>query len=220
MKVALYARVSTNEDRKLQDPETQLIPLRKYAEARGFEVVREFKEFKSGMDDDRPKFKEMLRQAELERKPFQVIIVFKTDRLTRKSYTLFEVFKRLKAAGVTLISMEESLDTSSMYSEGMMLMLGIIAGWERENIMQRVRAGVARAKQSGTKSGRPFGRPLRGYEVNVTRRKRVPVEEIARVVREEPRISQVKLAERLGIPRSTLQEYLKKMPKKEGGDSL
>jgi DNA invertase Pin-like site-specific DNA recombinase len=207
MKVALYARVSTEDYElagekkvKRQDPEAQLIPLRKYCEARGFEVAAEFKESKSGMDDDRPELKEMLRQAELERKSFQAIIVFKTDRLTRKGYTLFEIFKRLKAAKVTFISMEESLDTSSIYSEGIMLILGLVAGWEREGLVQRVRAGVKKAQLHGTKSGRPIGRP--NVKVDLVR--------LERLIILDQKISQRCLADNLGVTRPVLARFLKK----------
>jgi DNA invertase Pin-like site-specific DNA recombinase len=208
MRAAIYARVSTDEDRKLQDPESQLRVLRKYAEIREFEITREFVEYKSGMDDNRQVLAEMLRQAELERKPFDAIIVFKTDRITRKAYTLFDVFKRLKAAKVTMISVEESLDTSSMYSEGMMLMLGIVAGWEREGIVQRINAGVQRAKKQGTRSGKPFGRPRRGTETKGARKEVPDLHKILEIIRSEPSVSQAELSRRTCIPRSTLLRYL------------
>lgn len=208
MNVALYARVSTDEDRKLQDPEVQLRVLRKYAELRGFVIAREFKEYRSGMDDNREVLAEMLRQAELERKPFEAILVFKTDRLTRKAYTLFEIFKRLKAANVTMISVEESMDTSSMYSEGMMLMLGIVAGWEREGIVQRINAGVQRAKKQGTKSGKPFGRPRRGNESKGPRKNAPELQQVLSLLAEDPEISQAEISRRTGIPRTTLLRYM------------
>ena len=206
MNVALYARVSTVG--KDQDPETQLRVLRKYAELREFVIAREFVEYKSGMDDNRQVLAEMLRQADLERKPFDAIVVFKTDRLTRKAYTLFDIFKRLKAAKVTMISVEESLDTSSMYSEGMMLMLGIVAGWERDGIVQRINAGVQRAKKTGTKSGKPFGRPRRGNEVKGSRKDVPQLQQVLALIAEDSEISQAEISRRTGIPRSTLLRYM------------
>jgi DNA invertase Pin-like site-specific DNA recombinase len=209
MRVALYARVSTEDEEKAgsdgkkvkrQDPENQLQPLRLYCQARGFEIVEEFQERRSGMDDDRPVLREMMRQAELDRKPFHAIIVFKTDRLTRKGYTLFELFSRLKKAGVTFISMEESLDTSSIYSEGIMLILGLVAGWEREGLVQRVRAGVKKAQLHGTKSGKPIGRPP--VKIDTT--------EIEKLLKVDPKISQRNLANKLKITRPVLARFLAK----------
>lgn len=78
-------------------------------------------------------------------------------------------------------------------------MLGIVAGWEREGIVERINAGMHRAKVKGTRSGKSIGRPRIG----------INTAELERILSEQPSISQKRLAELLGIPRSTLQDHLR-----------
>lgn len=197
LKAALYARVSTAESKDLQDPETQLIKLRQYAQFRELEIYKEYVEYASGCDDDRPVLKELLKDAKQGK--FRTILVFRIDRLSRSTYKLFSVMQDLKDWRVNVISVTEGLDTESRLSEGIFLMLGIVAGWEREGIVERINAGVQRAKLKGTRSGKPIGRP----------RRRINQAELRGIIEREPGISQSKLAKRLNVPRSTLQAYLK-----------
>lgn len=203
---ALYARVSTAESKDLQDPEAQLIKLRQFAQFRDLEISKEYVEYASGCDDDRPVLKELLRDAK--RGEFRTILVFKIDRLSRSTYKLFGVMQDLKDWRVNVISVTEGLDTESRLSEGIFLMLGIVAGWEREGIVERINAGVQRARLKGTRSGKPIGRPRRGYE-SKERKKPISPEQLAHARQENPVISQAELARILGVPRSTLQRYLK-----------
>lgn len=154
---AVYARVSTAEDRELQTPENQLIKARQYAQFKELKIVKEYVEYASGADDDRPILKDMLDDARTGK--FKTILVFKIDRLSRSTYKLFNIMQDMKEQKVNIVSVTEGLDTESRLSEGIFLMLGIVAGWEREGIVERVNAGMARAKLYGTKSGRPIGRP-------------------------------------------------------------
>lgn len=217
LKAALYARVSTAESKDLQDPEAQLIKLRQYAQFRDLDVSREFVEYASGCDDDRPVLKELLRDAK--RGEFRTILVFRIDRLSRSTYKLFSVMQDLKDWRVNVISVTEGLDTESRLSEGIFLMLGIVAGWEREGIVERINAGVQRAKLKGTRSGKPIGRPKRGFEAT-GRKKPISLEQLAHARAADPAISQAELARRLGVPRSTLQRYLKAAQNQGGGELI
>ncbi len=69
------------------------------------------------------------------------------------------VCRELKAKGVDLYLHKQGLDTSTPAGKAMFQMLGVFAEFEREIIRERVIAGLDRARESGTKSGRPFGRP-------------------------------------------------------------
>ncbi len=162
-RAALYARVSTSEREELQDPETQLVALRDYCRMRKWKIVREYKEHASGVDDNRPVLRELLDGARKGR--YDYIVVFRIDRLTRSPLKLLLILEELqdpktKSYKVNLMSATEGVDTSSRLSEGMLLMLGIFAKMERDGIAERVRAGMERVKQNGTKSGRPVGRPV------------------------------------------------------------
>lgn len=79
MKVALYARISTAHNG--QDPEVQLIPLREFARARGFEVYREYTDITSGIKESRPHLDQLLIDAK--KRKFDAVIVWKLDRLGR-----------------------------------------------------------------------------------------------------------------------------------------
>jgi DNA invertase Pin-like site-specific DNA recombinase len=166
----------------------------------------EYIEYASGCDDDRPVFKEMLRDAKQGK--FKTILAFRIDRLSRSTYKLFSVMQDLKDWHVNVISVTEGLDTESRLSEGIFLMLGIVAGWEREGMVERINAGVQRARLKGTRSGRPIGRPRRGLETK-GRKKPISMEQLSHIRTQEPTISQAELARRLGVPRTTLQRYLK-----------
>jgi putative DNA-invertase from lambdoid prophage Rac len=201
MKAALYARVSTAESKDLQDPESQLIKLRQYAEFRDLGIHKEYIEYASGCDDDRPVLKEMLNDAK--KGGFKTILVFRIDRLSRSTYKLFSVMQDLKDWHVNVISVTEGLDTESRLSEGIFLMLGIVAGWEREGIVERINAGVQRARKNGTKSGRPIGRP----------RKPFPETKANQLLEGNPGISNSELARLLGVSRSRVIRYKEEIQK-------
>jgi DNA invertase Pin-like site-specific DNA recombinase len=163
MRAALYARVSTSEREELQDPENQLIRLRDYCRFRQWDIVREYVEYESGRNDNRPILADMLKDAQRGR--FDYIVVFKLDRLTRSPSTLVRVLESLKKNPrsqeyyVNVVSTEEGLDTSSPLAAGMMTILSVVASWEVEGFDKRRRAGIERAQKHGTRSGKPFGRP-------------------------------------------------------------
>lgn len=202
LNAALYARVSTAESKDLQDPETQLIKLRLYAEFRELDVFKEYVEYASGCDDDRPVLKELLRDARQGK--FKTILVFRIDRLSRSTYKLFSIMQDLKDWKVNIVSVTEGLDTESRLSEGIFLMLGIVAGWERDGIVERINAGMERARRNGTKSGRPIGRP----------RKTFPKAEADQLLAGNPSLSNSELARLLDVSRSRVIRYRAEIQKK------
>jgi DNA invertase Pin-like site-specific DNA recombinase len=165
MKVALYARVSLDEaenTRQFQNPDNQLVPLRSFAQAMGWEVVKEYIDKRSGADATRPAFREMLQDAMFRR--FNGIVVWKLDRFSREGIIpTMAYIKQLKARGVWLRSQTESwLDTSQ---EGITEIVLAIMSWasaeERKKISERTKAGIARRRAIGQwKGGRPKKTPL------------------------------------------------------------
>ena len=83
-RVALYARVSTLD--KGQDPETQLVQLRQYAQARNFEIVTEYIDFASGTSEDRTQYKLMMDAAK--KRKIDVVLVWRYDRFARSTQAL------------------------------------------------------------------------------------------------------------------------------------
>ncbi len=164
MKVSLYARVSLDEsnkeDRRYQEPENQLEPLRVFAQGQGWEIYQEYIDRKSGADHNRPSFQAMLRDA-MQYK-FQVIIVWKLDRFSREgiSHTLSYI-EKLKRRGVAVKSLTESwLDTSkdNPMSEVILAIMSWAAAEERRKISDRTKLGIQRRKNLGVwKGGRPKG---------------------------------------------------------------
>jgi DNA invertase Pin-like site-specific DNA recombinase len=156
MKIVIYARVSKEEgSQNMQDPENQLIPLRKFAESMGWIINREFIDYASGGSANRPAFQEML--AEVRQRHIDLILIWALDRFSREGMTnTLSYIKQLKQYKCGLKSLQESwLDTSQ---EGMTELLVAILAWvaneEKKRISERTKAGLAKLKSKGWKLGR------------------------------------------------------------------
>ena len=155
-RVALYARVSTDG----QSVENQLDELREIARRHGWKVVDSFVDRGiSGTKgrDGRPEFDRLLKA--IVRRDIDMVAAWSVDRLGRSLQHLIPFLCDLLAKGVDLFLLRQGLDTSTPSGRAMFQMLGVFAEFEAAMIRERVRAGVARAKRNGTKSGRPIGRP-------------------------------------------------------------
>ncbi len=149
-KIAIYARVSTKE----QDCEMQLSDLRRMARARGFDIVSEFIDpGYSGAKDRRPELDRLM--AEARRGKFKGVMVWRFDRFARSLKHLVTALEEFRAMGVDFISHQEAIDTSTPAGKMLFQVIGTMAEFERELIRERVTAGLRRAKEKGTKLGRP-----------------------------------------------------------------
>lgn len=93
------------------------------------------------------------------RKDFDLIAAWSVDRLGRSLQHLILFLNDLREKGIDLFLLQQGLDTATAAGRAMFQMLGIFAEFEAAIIRERVRAGVARARSQGTKSGRAVGRP-------------------------------------------------------------
>ena len=155
-RVAIYARVSTGE----QTTQNQLRELRAWAKNAGHAVVSVFED--AGISgakgrDKRPGFDAMLKAAT--RREFDVLAVWSSDRIGRSMPDLLETLQTVRATGIGLFIHTQALDTTTPAGRALYQMLGVFAELEREMIVARVNAGMARAKVNGTKSGKAIGRP-------------------------------------------------------------
>lgn len=157
-KVALYARVSTNNGS--QDTEVQLSELRRYCRQRGWVVSKEYMDHMSGVNDKRPGFQEMMADARQRR--FDTVLVWKFDRFARSTSALITALEEFRKLGVDFISYSEQIDTSTPMGKAMFTMISAVAEFERSLIAERVSAGLARAKERGVR----LGRPRVGFDVN------------------------------------------------------
>jgi DNA invertase Pin-like site-specific DNA recombinase len=155
-RAALYARVSTDR----QSTENQLLELRLAAQRLGWEIVAEFVD--QGISGakgrkDRPQLDAMLKGVA--RKDFDVVASWSVDRLGRSLIDLVSLLQELHATGVDLYLHQQGVNTATPAGRALFGMMGVFAEFERGMIQERVRAGMARAKETGTKSGNPIGRP-------------------------------------------------------------
>jgi DNA invertase Pin-like site-specific DNA recombinase len=154
MRAALYARVSTFD----QEPENQLVELRRYVAARGWTAVEFTDRGVSGAKDRRPALDELLAAAR--RRKVDVIVCWRLDRLGRNLRHLVVTLEELSTLGVGFVSLNEGIDATTPAGRLQMAVLGAIAQFERERIAERVKAGLQRARAQGKRLGRPRLTPL------------------------------------------------------------
>jgi len=147
-RAALYLRVSTLD----QHPETQLYDLRALASQRGYEIVAEFRDMISGAKSKRPGLEKMM--ADARRGRFDVVVVWAFDRMARSVRHFLEVWDELNHLNIEFVSRQENIDTGGPLGRAMIVIVGAIAELERNLIVERVRAGMRRAKLEGRHIGR------------------------------------------------------------------
>jgi len=156
MKVAIYARVSTNE----QTTENQVRELKDWADRAGHEVVTIYDD--NGVSgakgsEYRKEFDKLLKGAV--RREFDLVAAWSVDRLSRSLQDLVSFLTELHGAGVDLYLHQQALDTTTPSGRAMFQMMGVFAEFERSMISERVKSGLARTKAKGTKLGRPMTSP-------------------------------------------------------------
>jgi DNA invertase Pin-like site-specific DNA recombinase len=147
-RAALYSRISTGD----QHLETQLLDLREMAKQRGLEVVREYSDVISGAKSKRPGLDQLMADARRHR--FDVVLVAAFDRIARNVRHFLEVLDELSHLGIQFISLRENIDTGGPLGRAMLTIIGAIAELERSLIVERVKAGMRRAKLEGRRIGR------------------------------------------------------------------
>jgi len=150
-RAALYLRVSTLD----QHPETQLLDLRQIAAQRGYEIVAEFTDRISGARARRPGLDQMMKEARRGR--FDVLLIWAFDRLARSVRHFLEVLDELNRLNIEFVSFREQIDTGGPLGRAVIVIIGAVAELERALIVERVRAGMRRARLEGRHIGR---RPL------------------------------------------------------------
>src|SRR5215213_5021175 len=151
-RAAVYVRVSTSE----QTTENQDRELREVAERMGWQIVNVYRD--QGISgakgrEKRPAFDLLSRDAAQRR--FDVIMAWSVDRLGRSLQDLIGFLSELHALRIDLFLRQQGLDTTTPGGKAMFQMMGVFAEFERAMIQERVRAGLARAREAGTRLGRP-----------------------------------------------------------------
>jgi DNA invertase Pin-like site-specific DNA recombinase len=148
-RAALYLRVSTVD----QHPQTQGIDLRQFAKQRGYEIVQEYVDHGvSGTKVRRPALDQLLKDAN--RHKFDAVLVWSSDRLARSTKHFLQVLDELSELGIQFLSQREAIDTEGPLGRAIVVIISAIAELERSLIVERVRAGMRRAKLEGRRLGR------------------------------------------------------------------
>ena len=156
---ALYARVSSDRQDVDLSVSAQLRALKEYAKANGYSVAREYiDEAESGRVADRPQFREMIEEGSKAKAPFEVILVWKFSRFTRKREHAVAFKAQLRRKGIRVVSITEQAEDNATGR----LLEGIIESVDEyysENLAQEVVRGMREAASRGffLASKAPFG---------------------------------------------------------------
>ena len=191
-KVALYCRVSTST--KDQTTENQLRELTSYCDRMGYEVVKVYEDEVSGAKtrEKRPAYNEMCQDAFL--KNFDTIIGWDVSRFGRSMKEFVSFLSEMDERGIGVVAVKNGLETESSSGRMMMKLIGVLEEWNREMLIERTNAGLARTVANGTKLGR----------------KSVLTPSIKRRVTElkEGGLSIRKISDEIGINRGAIQRFL------------
>jgi len=148
--VAIYARVSTDK----QKVDLQLDELRQFAVRSHWTIHQEYIDQNfTGANTKRPAFQAMMAAAR--KRKFNLLLVWKLDRLSRSLKDLIVTLDDLNHYGVDFVSYDNNLDTSTPTGKLVFQIVGAVAEFEKEIIRERVIAGLAAARNRGKQLGRP-----------------------------------------------------------------
>jgi DNA invertase Pin-like site-specific DNA recombinase len=173
-RAGLYARVSTNDQQTLA---MQSRAMREYAARRGWTIALQVREVNSGAAkrEAREKLIEAARRREID-----VVLVWRLDRWGRSVTDLLATLQELEHLGVGFVSLTEALDLTTPAGRAMAGLLAVFAEFEREILRDRTRAGLAHARENGTRLGRPATAVIHASEIRKLHRAGISKSEIAR----------------------------------------
>jgi len=165
-RLALYVRVSTTE----QNPDGQEAELKEYAENRGWEVTKIYRDKISGAKKSRPALDELM--ADAQKRKVDIVLVWKFDRFARSVSHLLSALETFRSVGVEFVSVSEAIDTATAAGKMTFTVLGAVAELERTLIRERIQMGVQHARRRGVRLGRPPIRELSSNELEKVRKDR------------------------------------------------
>ena len=157
LRVALYNRVSIEEQAEGYSIQEQSFANRQFAEQKGWTVIGEYTdEGYSGTNDRRPAFRHLLKDARRQR--FDVVIVHKIDRFYRNAQGLLKTHSELSKKDILFISLRENIDFTESWGKVILAVLGILAEIFIDNLREETRKGKLGRARKGLHNGSiPFG---------------------------------------------------------------
>jgi DNA invertase Pin-like site-specific DNA recombinase len=198
-RVAIYVRVSTKD----QHCTNQIDVLTQWCERQGHRITKVYTDAGvsgSKRRDKRPGLDAALKDAA--RAEYDLLAAFAVDRLGRSTVDLLQTLESLHQAGVNLFLHAQAIDTRTSTGKALFTMLSLFGELERAMLIERVNAGLARAKSQGKKLGRP------SLDANVTRK----IQFLA-----ANGCSQAQIARETGASRASVQRLIKS-PRQLGHD--
>jgi DNA invertase Pin-like site-specific DNA recombinase len=162
-RAAIYVRCSTAE----QETDMQETEVREYCDRRGWSYTVYQDKAQSGAKNDRPALNQML--SDMRRRRFDIVVVWKLDRLARSLKQLLTIGEECRSLGVDLVSLRQNIDTTLPAGRLTFQILGAVAEFERELLRERVKAGMAQARRTGKHVGRPALRKFQPAEIQQIR---------------------------------------------------
>jgi DNA invertase Pin-like site-specific DNA recombinase len=155
MKAAIYLRVSSDQ----QTTDNQLPDLERLATARGYEIVKVYREDDTAWKRGHQRELQKARVSAYYRE-FDVFMVWSLDRLSRLgARSMFDIVEGFWNLGVTVVSPQDSwIEADNMARPLLLSVFASVAKWESDRRSERTKAGLARVKASGKHIGRPKGK--------------------------------------------------------------
>jgi DNA invertase Pin-like site-specific DNA recombinase len=191
-RAAIYLRVSTTD----QTVENQRLAIEGWCAGHGIEIAQVYEDAGvSGAQHDRPGLDRL--KADCAKRKFDVVVVWKFDRLARSVSHLLETLELLRGHGIDFVSTSEAIDTTTALGKMCLTMVSSISEFERSLICERVKAGMQRAK----KDGKHCGRPRKGFDAEL----------VLRLRRSGLGLRQI--AKQAGVSYGTIHRFLKSVTK-------
>ena len=208
VKVAIYVRVSTEEQAKEGiSIEAQTDRCKAYSKARNWAVFKVYKDagFSAG-STDRPAFQLLMR--DVEDKKFEVILVYKIDRFSRKLKDLITILEDLKKHDINFTSVTEQIDTTTAMGEAFFQIVGVFAQLERGMVKERVEMAFNKKIELGEYLNRaPLGYFYKNGKLALNEEEAKKVKEIFEMWANGIHYSEI--SSKFNLPKSTLYEIIK-----------
>ncbi len=203
-RVAIYARVSTDR----QTNENQMLDLQRYCASRGWQVVQEFVDDGiSGAKKNRPQLDQLM--AFVRKGRCDCVLVWRYDRFARSGSHLVNTLESWRECGVDFASYHEGIDTTSAQGKFFFMVVAGFAEFERSLIIDRINAGLRRARSCKTCGQQRDACKCQQYKPSkILGRPGLPESKVAEIIALRGKASTRQIAARTGVGKSVVHKVL------------